>query len=89
MAIAYFNWGVELEHLKNETQAKGCYISALDIAREEVDDQHPLLTRISDAIAAMKKNYNPASRRKKVQHRAMPSPRLLSPRSQRQQETNC
>lgn len=79
LAIAYFNWGVELEHLKRYSAAVSSYTSARTIATEELEPDNAFLKTIQAALtqASQKIHINPRKINIPI------SPRACSPRTLR------
>ncbi|KAF0696618.1 Aste57867_12643 [Aphanomyces stellatus] len=63
LAIAYYNWGVELEHMRRFDQAIKAFRRGHEVACSELDSNHPMIHAIYKAMieledhVAIKKGY--------------------------------
>ncbi|OQR88648.1 hypothetical protein THRCLA_10184 [Thraustotheca clavata] len=51
LAIAYYNYGVELEHLKKYDKASVAFSKGHAVASKELDANHPMLNALAKALA--------------------------------------
>ncbi|KAF0715966.1 hypothetical protein AaE_011222 [Aphanomyces astaci] len=63
LAIAYYNWGVELEHMRRFDQAIKAFTKGHEVACSELDASHPMIQAMYKALVdvedhvAVKKGY--------------------------------
>ncbi|ETV90724.1 hypothetical protein H310_14561 [Aphanomyces invadans] len=68
LAIAYYNWGVELEHMRRFDQAIKAFTKGHEVACNELMSNHPMIQAIYKALielkdyVAIKKGYAPTPR---------------------------
>ncbi|CAK4501256.1 unnamed protein product [Aphanomyces euteiches] len=64
LAMAYYNWGVELEHMRRYDQAIKAFTRGHEVACNELENNHPMIQAIYKALievedrVAIKKGYS-------------------------------